>query len=90
MIKKSIKKIFNLLGYHISKKNDFQNIDEILSKIMNKNPLIMDVGANKGQSIKRFKDLFDNPIIHSFEPIQEEFEKIRDKHNFDKNIFLGP
>ena len=89
MIKKSIKKIFNSIGYHVSKKNDFQNIDEILSKIINKKPLIMDVGANKGQSIKRFKDLFDNPIIHSFEPIKEEFEKIRDKYNSDKNIFLN-
>jgi len=36
-----------------------------------KNPIIFDVGANEGQSIKRFKSIFPKSIIHSFEPIKE-------------------
>ena len=30
--------------------------------------IIFDIGANEGQSIERFKSLFPDSIIHSFEP----------------------
>ena len=33
-----------------------------------KNITIFDIGANKGQSINRFRSLFINSMIHSFEP----------------------
>jgi hypothetical protein len=32
------------------------------------NPIFFDVGANKGQSIDRFLNLYPNSLIHSFEP----------------------
>ena len=81
MIKKNIKNLINYFGYDLSKKRDFsQSIDEIVQKKIFKNPIIIDVGANEGQSIRRFKNLFENPIIHSFEPIKEEFEKIKNKY----------
>jgi FkbM family methyltransferase len=31
-------------------------------------PLILDVGANTGQSIRRFRRYFEDPEIHAFEP----------------------
>lgn len=31
-------------------------------------PLLIDVGANTGQTIHMFKRLFDQPVIHAFEP----------------------
>ena len=40
---------------------------------------IFDVGANEGDSIKRFTSLFFNPIIHSFEPTIELVEKNKKK-----------
>ena len=90
MIKKNIKNLINYFGYDVSKKKDFsQSIDEIVQKKISKNPIIVDVGANEGQSIQRFKNLFEDPIIHSFEPIKEEFEKIKNKYQYDKNIFLN-
>ena len=90
MIKKNIKNLINYFGYDVSKKRDFsQSIDEIAQKKISKNPIVIDVGANEGQSIKRFKNLFEDPIIHSFEPIKEEFEKIKNKYQYDKNIFLN-
>ena len=39
------------------------------------NEIDFDVGANEGDSIKRFTSLFFNPIIHSFEPTIELVEK---------------
>jgi FkbM family methyltransferase len=40
----------------------------ILKKLLCKYPLIIDVGANKGQSIKSFKEISPEARIHSFEP----------------------
>jgi len=40
-------------------------------------PLIFDVGANRGQSIVRYRELFKNCHIHSFEPIPHIFDILR-------------
>ena len=53
--------------------------DQIYKKIKS-NPIIFDIGANQGQSIERFKKIFNNPIIHAFEPVDFEFKKL------EKNI----
>jgi FkbM family methyltransferase len=93
IIKKIIIFFFNILGYNISridnkyKKLSFNDIHKI--KIDIDNPLIFDVGANKGQSIRRFKKIFANPIIHAFEPNEEEFAKLQDEFKNDKSIFLN-
>ena len=76
MFKKSIKKIINILGFDIRRRNLGEknlSFDEILKKNLGNEPMILDVGANRGQSIKRFFNLFSNPTIHSFEPIKSEF-----------------
>ena len=68
MFKKSIKKIINILGFDIRRRNLGEknlSFDEILKKNLGNEPLILDVGANRGQSIKRFFNLFSNPTIHS-------------------------
>jgi FkbM family methyltransferase len=43
-------------------------------------PLIFDVGANVGQSIEKFRSLFADPVIHSFEPGLESFSILRSKY----------
>jgi hypothetical protein len=93
MIKKIIKKIFTTLVYKISsidKKYIKLSINDIhKAKINIDNPIIFDVGANKGQSIRRFKNIFPKSIIHAFEPIKEEFVKLQDEFKNDKSIFLN-
>ena len=42
-------------------------------------PLILDVGANTGQSVKRFRRAFPASIIHSFEPSQRIFDQLKTK-----------
>lgn len=60
--------------------------DEIIPKIIiKKNPVIFDVGANKGQSIKRFMRLYKNPEIHSFEPLYKLYIYLKDNFDF-KNV----
>ena len=74
-MRKIIKKLINKFGYNISrinKKYENINLDDLLSrKINNINPIVFDVGGNKGQSIEKFKKILNNPIIHSFEPNKE-------------------
>jgi FkbM family methyltransferase len=53
------------------------------------NITIFDVGANKGQSINRFKSIFKNSIIHSFEPDRNCCEIIKKNYKNDKDIFIN-
>jgi len=40
-------------------------------------PIILDVGANSGQTAKRFRRVFPNSTIHSFEPSPSTYEKLK-------------
>ena len=80
-----IKKIFAYAGLEIKRKKNL-NFDEIYKKYIKKNPVIIDVGANEGQSIKRFDLIFNNCVIHSFEPIKKCFDKMVKDHPNKKNI----
>ena len=81
-----IKKLFSTFNIEIKKKQ--KNFDEIYLYFIKKTPYIFDVGANTGQSIKRFRNIFPNCIIHSFEPVKECFDSIKLKYN-EKNIILN-
>ena len=67
-------RLFGLKIYRVHPDIKELTFDEIYIRYL-KNPLIMDVGANEGQSIDRFKKIFKNSIIHCFEPLPDEFKK---------------
>lgn len=93
MIKSQIRKILNKLGIEVRIKPEFGNVlnfDDIYKiKIKKDNCIIFDVGANKGQSIERFKKILNKPIIHAFEPNIEEFEILNEKFQLNKNVYLN-
>ena len=76
VIKSAIHKLFNNFGYKIVgiknlvKHNSFDALHKfILKEFFNgEKKVIFDVGANKGDSVKRFKKIFPNCKIYSFEP----------------------
>ena len=90
---KSIVNFFlKFINLEISRKLPFKKIsfDEIHLSLNNKqNNVIFDVGASTGQSIDRFKNLFPDSFIHSFEPIKEDFEILKKKYENDKTIKLN-
>ena len=94
-MKKIIKKLFNLLGFEITRlyfPDDIKllTFDEIYQlKVKNKKPIIFDVGANKGQSIDRFLKINNNSLIHSFEPNIDEFNYLKKKYGSCDNIKLN-
>lgn len=92
-MKKIVKKIFNSIGLDIKRLNpELKNnlsFDEIYQIKIKDNCTIFDIGANKGQSIERFRKIFPNSIIHSFEPNKAEFEIINKKYQNDKKIIIN-
>lgn len=68
-----------------------KNFDEILINLIAKNdPILFDVGANKGQTIDRFRKYFKNSQVHSFEPLPDLFEMLKSKYKSDsKCIFIN-
>ena len=57
-------------------------------KLLSKNPTIIDVGANKGQTIVFFKKIFPRLKIFAFEP-SETYKFLEKKYHNDKNIKLS-
>ena len=91
-MKKFIKHIINRFGYdiiNVNKEIKNVNFDDLLRDKIAKDPLIFDVGGNKGQSISRFKNIFRKPTIHSFEPIKREYDFMKKKYEQDKNVYLN-
>ena len=92
MIKELLKKTINKLGFDLKSYdpgNKQINFDYLLKDKISKNPIIFDVGGNKGQSIEKYLKIFEKPIIHSFEPVKTEFDYMYKKFKNNKNIFLN-
>lgn len=93
-IKRYIYYLFNQFGYKIANnkktvKNN--NFDAIINFLLSddKKFLFFDVGANLGQSIRRFKKIKSNTMIHSFEPTPDLSEKIKREFYNDKNVKIN-
>jgi FkbM family methyltransferase len=56
-----------------------QNAFHDMRKLARSEPelLIMDVGANCGQTISDFRNTFENPVIHAFEPGRKAFSQLQ-------------
>jgi len=93
MIKKNIKKLLNALGFDLIRYDkEIQNLsfDQIIKKkLIKRNPIIFDVGANEGQSIKKYLNILKNPIIHSFETVSSAFNIMSERFSGNKKIYLN-
>jgi len=54
----------------------FNRNSVLMSLVDSEEPIIFDVGANTGQTLKLFKELWPESIIHCFEPIQEFYNDL--------------
>ena len=93
-IRSFAKRIFHFLGYSIERlENGEKNFDKAfgesedldLQVLLRKenSPIIFDVGANTGQSIDRFRSIFPDSKIYSFEPDKVSFKTLRENHSGD-------
>ena len=81
--------IFSFFHRLIEKRYHLKKISKIIKNITNyKSPIIFDVGANEGESIEFFLNLFDSPKIYSFEPEKKSYQKISSKYEGNKAVKL--
>jgi len=62
----------------------------LLAQSMIESPVIFDVGAYRGDTVKQYRSLFPNSTIYCFEPFVESFERLRLRFQNDKNIIPLP
>ncbi len=92
-MKKTLKKIVKNLGYKVSKINSakLQQDDYLYAvkdEIANVQPVIFDIGANQGQTLRKILKVYPQADIHIFEPnkylanyLSENFEGANVKIN---------
>lgn len=68
------------------KKDPFQTQYEITG---GKAKVIFDVGANRGQTTRKYLELFSDAVIHSFEPIHN-FMQYYDGYKSNKRVVFNP
>src|SRR5687767_13278915 len=98
-IKRTLKRIAYSAGFQIIRSHSapfgahkFADIVKLCSD--DPTPVIFDIGANVGQSVLAFKDLFPRSVIHSFEPSPSAFQEMRKvagrfENVHPRNIALG-
>ncbi len=103
MVKKLVKGIFRKFGFEIRRKLTERQLKEIENKkLVSDNKwltdynfrTIIDIGANEGQFAHKMRMLFPEAVIISFEPIPQEYEKLKNSFKNDNkfiafNVGLG-
>jgi len=80
-LKTTAKRLVRRFGYDIRAIHDSSGLGrdplwDIRALTDGDRPLILDVGANRGQSIEEFRRTFRAPVIHAFEPGPETFRQL--------------
>ena len=90
-MRKIIQRFINFFGFKVVKikEKKYREFDQIIKKVLKKNNnIIFDIGANKGQSIYRYRKLFNNSKFYSFEPSSTAFEILKSKYGNLNNVKL--
>jgi FkbM family methyltransferase len=90
-VRSAIKSVIRTLGYDIRRaemgQDPFRDIADILCDTPS--PLVLDVGANSGQTISQLLAVLKQPIIHAFEPGRLAFLALQDVHGGRQNVTLN-
>jgi len=83
-MKTILKRVFNRLGYKVTRLNQAPVLNEnpfkaVKAHILRKDPVFFDVGMNHGQTLKKIQNEFPSAVIHGFEPSRKCFAAISEK-----------
>ena len=91
-MKRTVRKIARNFGFDIIKfKKDQMGIYpfyDMAKFVKSEIPMLFDVGANVGQTVKDFNEVFKNATIHAFEPSPDTFDILKNKTSNVKNLHL--
>lgn len=98
IMKRAVRRIINLLGY------DYYRLRpgsigsdpyiDIRGLLRVPRPIVFDVGANHGDTVRKFQKILPASVIHAFEPSPDVFRTLETstrgmKHVFLNNVALG-
>ena len=89
-IKKVLQNIFNFFGFRVSL-IDRRQVPDVnrLKWLKDLNiQTVIDIGANKGNSVREFRDLFPSAMLYAFEPLPDCFSIMQAKVKGYNNIHL--
>ena len=69
------------------KKNCFEVQQQLIHK---KNPLIFDLGANRGNVVEQYLSYFPSAIIHAFEPFPDSYNILNERYANNPKVFCLP
>jgi FkbM family methyltransferase len=89
MMKELIRTLATKLGYDVRSRaslgiDPFADMRRFVPA--GKDPLILDIGANVGQSVGRFRKVFPKATIHSFEPGPDTFQTLSKNVETDERV----
>jgi len=92
MTKKFLKRILRSIGYDIVKHETLVSFElSILKWLAKENvDVVIDVGANEGQYVKKIRNMGYEGKIISFEPTSEAYEKLVKNRENDQHWFVAP
>ncbi len=92
---KGLLRKYNYVVQHIAP-NNISGVDlfrDMRLLVKTENPVCLDAGANRGQTIEMFQKSFKNPKIYAFEPSSEIFQILQSRKHGDQvslhNFALG-
>lgn len=91
-MRRTVRKLTRRFGYDIIKfRKDQMGVYpfyDMAKFVKSKNPMLFDIGANVGQTVKDFNEVFNNATIHAFEPSPATFEILKKETSNQKNLHL--
>ena len=93
-LKTYISKIIGIFGYEVrrhsstssSVKEPFYHFRKLLEQPQ---PVIFDIGAYIGDTIKQFRSSFPESYIHAFEPFDESFSILKNRFQNREKLLLN-
>jgi FkbM family methyltransferase len=92
-IKSGIQRLFSGLGFEVHQIVDETGRDPLqdMRKLATRSSrvVVMDVGANVGQLVLRFRSAFKDPSIHAFEPGESAFAELQRRTSAIPDVHLN-
>ncbi|MDQ4143471.1 MAG: FkbM family methyltransferase [Actinomycetota bacterium] len=88
-----VQTIFRRLGFEVRRFDGFgihplADVRKILAASVH-GLIVFDVGANTGQTIRRVRDFFPEPVVHAFEPSEATFAVLQGRYGRTPEVHLN-
>jgi FkbM family methyltransferase len=61
---------------------------KFIDKLGIRDPVIFDIGAHEGETVRRYKDLFKNSSVYCFEPFPDNVRILRSRYSSDPAVHV--